>query len=70
MARKEVKSKVQKILLSLQHKEGKDYLVGTAFLSMFGLLKVNIDISEMKITDFEKKSFMDMLRVTGEDKKD
>jgi hypothetical protein len=67
MTIKQIKSKIQKILLSLQAKDGKDFLVGTVFLSMFGLLKVNIDISEMKITDFEKKSFMDMLRVTKKD---
>lgn len=61
---RQIKSKIQKILISLQNKDGKDYLVGTVFLSMFGLLKVNIDISSMKIVDFEKKSFMDMLRIS------
>jgi len=69
MVKKEIKSKIHKILISLQHKEGKDYIVGTVFLSMFGLLKVNIEISEMKITEFEKKSFMDMLRVTKKEDK-
>jgi len=63
MEKKEIKSKVQKILLSLQNKDGKDYLVGTVFISNFGLLKVNIDLVEMKVVDFEKKSFFDMLKI-------
>ena len=70
MKKKEIKSKVQKMLFSLQHKDGRDYLVGTVFLSMFGLLKVNIEIKDMKIVDFEKKSFMDMLKVSGKKKEE
>jgi hypothetical protein len=58
-----IKSDLQKLLFSLQNLGGEDYLVGTVFLSGLGMLKVNIDISEMKITDFEKKSFMDMVNV-------
>jgi len=65
MESKNVKSKVQKILLSLQNKNGKDYLVGTVFISNFGLLKINIDLSDMNVTHFEKKSFFDMLKITG-----
>ncbi len=68
MEKKEIKNKIQKFLFSLQIKDGKDYLVGTIFLSGMGLLKVNIDISEMKITAFEKKSFFDMLKITGKKK--
>ena len=63
MKKKEIKSEVQKILLSLQNKDGKDYLVGTVFISNFGLLKVNVDIKEMKVIHFEKKSFFDMLKI-------
>lgn len=58
-----VSEKVQKILLSMQNNEGKDYLVGTAFLSKMGLLKLAIDVSEMKITEFEKKSFLDIMNI-------
>ncbi|MBS3076377.1 hypothetical protein J4481_01390 [Candidatus Pacearchaeota archaeon] len=60
-----IKNELQKILFSLQNVEGKDYLMGTIFLSGLGMLKVNILIEEMKITDFEKKSFMDMMNVFG-----
>ena len=59
-----IKNKIQKILFSLQNIEGKNFLVGTVFISGLGLLKVNIDIDEKKITDFEKKSFFDMLKVS------
>ena len=70
MDKKEIKSKVQKMLWSLQSKDGKNYLLGTVFISMFGLLKVSIDVSDMKLVDFEKKSFMDMLKVTGKKKEE
>ena len=61
---KGIKNKIQKLLFSLQHKDSKDFLVGTIFLSNFGLLKVNVDISKMEIIHFEKKSFFDMLNIT------
>ncbi|GAF78191.1 unnamed protein product [marine sediment metagenome] len=64
MEEEKMKSKIQKILLSLQKLEERDVLVGTVFISGLGMLKVNIDIAEKKITDFEKKSFFDMLKVT------
>ena len=64
MQKRDIKNKVQKILLSLQHKKGKDYLIGTVFISNFGLLSINIDVSNMNVTHFEKKSFFDMLKIT------
>ncbi len=69
MARKEIKNKVQKMLWSLQTKDGKNYLLGTVFISMMGLLKVTVDVTDMKVIDFEKKSFMDMLKVTKKEDK-
>ena len=64
MVEEKTKGAVTKILYSMQHLEGKDYLVGTIFLSMLGMLKVHYDISENKIILFEKRSFMDMLKIT------
>ena len=60
---KKINNKIQKMLLSLQSKEGKDFLLGTVFISGFGLVKVTIDLKEKRITDFEKKSFFDMLNI-------
>lgn len=57
-----INNKLQKILLSLQNTEGKNVLVGTVFISTLGLLKVRISIPEMKIIEFEKKSFFDFIR--------
>ena len=57
------KSKIQKIILSLQNYKGKETLSGTVFISMMGMIKISIDISEMKILDFEKKSIMDMIKI-------
>ena len=64
MKARKVKNKVQKILLSLQDKDGKDFLIGTVFISAFGLVKINIDVETLKVLDFEKKSFLDMLKIT------
>jgi len=75
-----INSKVEKILLSLQRLDGKDFLVGTIFVSGLGMIKIKIDLNEnhhgrtpkdfkkkslqgAKITEFEKKSFFEMLKV-------
>ena len=70
MEKQGVKSKLQKILFSLQKINAKTFLIGTVFVSMLGLLKVKIDIKNMKITQFEKKSFLEMVTVLKKDKKD
>jgi hypothetical protein len=63
MELKEIKNKIQKMLFSLQNKNGKDILIGTMFLSGLGLANMSIDIAENKITDFEKKSLFDMMKI-------
>ena len=62
MKKQEIKSKIQKTIFSLQNLKGKPFLIGTIFISMFGLLNVQIDLSEMKIIEFEKKSLFDMVK--------
>lgn len=63
MELKKITNKIQKMIFSLQNKEGKDFLIGTIFLSGLALLKVDIDISNNQITDFEKKSLFDMMKI-------
>jgi len=63
MIKEKVKSRIQKILLSLQHLEGKDLLTATVFISGLGMLKVNINPISKKIIDFDKKSFFDMMKI-------
>lgn len=63
MKKQKIKNKIQKIMFSLQKLKGKDFLIGTIFISMLALLKINIDVKEKKIISFEKKSFMDMLKI-------
>ena len=58
-----IKNKIEKLLLSLQAKDKKNYILGTIFISGLGILKVRIDLNERKIVDFEKKSFFDMIKV-------
>jgi len=63
MEKKEIKSKIQKILYSLQNYENEDYLLATVFLSGFGILQANVKIQNKEITKFEKKGFMDFLKI-------
>jgi len=58
-----INNKLQKILLSLQRLDGKDYLLGTVFVSGMGMLRVKIDLDEKRVIDFEKKSFFDLMSV-------
>jgi len=58
-----INCKVEKILLSLQRLDEKDFLVGTIFISGLGMIKVKIDLETNKITEFEKKSFFEMIKV-------
>jgi hypothetical protein len=60
---KKINNKIQKMIFSLQNVKGKDVLLGTIFVSGFGMLKVNLDLKDKRITDFEKKSFFDMLNI-------
>jgi hypothetical protein len=70
MKQEKVDKKVQKIIYSLQGKEGKEILISTVFISGFSILKIVFDIREKKIIEFEKKSFMDFLRIGQNKKKD
>lgn len=63
MVQEKVKSRIQKILLSLQNIENKDLLTATVFVSGLGMLKVNINPISKKILDFDRKSFFDMMKI-------
>ena len=63
MEKQNVKSKIKKIIFSLQNLKGKDFLIVIVFISMLGIIKININISNKKITKFEKKSLMDMFKI-------
>ena len=58
-----VNKQIQKLLLSLQSLEGKNFIIGTIFISGMGILKVTINLSENKIINFEQKSFFDMFKI-------
>jgi hypothetical protein len=63
MAEKKLNNKILKMIFSLQNFENKEVLFGTILLSGLGLIKMTFDISEKKITEFEKKSFFDMMKI-------
>lgn len=57
-----IDKEIQKFLFSLQNLGGKDFLVSTVFISGMGILKVNLKLPELEITDFVQKGFMDFIR--------
>jgi hypothetical protein len=63
MEKNNIKSKIQKIMLSLQKSGGKTFLAGTVFVSALGMIRLSILLPEKKITEFEKKSFFDIVNV-------
>jgi hypothetical protein len=69
---RDIKTKIQKIFLSLQKKGEKYFIIGTVFISSFGIIRINIDITDndMKVIYFDRNSFMDMIRFVKKDKKD
>jgi len=62
MKKQDIRSKLRKIIFSLQNINGKNFLVCTVFISLLGLLKIQIDLREKKIILFEKKSFFDLMK--------
>ena len=68
MEKEGIKNKLQKIIMILQNKDGKDFWICTVFISGLGLIKVNIDDASKKIILFEKKSFLDMMKFMGKKK--
>jgi hypothetical protein len=63
MEDRKINNKIQKMIFSLQHFEGKDLLFGTILISGLALIKMTFDILKDKIGEFEKKSFFDMMKI-------
>jgi hypothetical protein len=63
MASKKITNKIQKMIFSLQNNDGKDVLFGTIFISGLAILRINFDVAGKKITDFEKTSLFDMIKI-------
>ncbi|MFQ5531717.1 MAG: hypothetical protein ACE5ES_03825, partial [Candidatus Nanoarchaeia archaeon] len=63
MWEKGVKKEIQKIMISLQNLNKKDFLICTVFVSGLGILKATISLPDMKVVDFDSKSFFDMVNV-------
>ena len=65
MLNEKITKQIEKLLWSIQtNREGKGtFLIGTIFISNLGMIKVSIDLNEKAITSFEKKSFLDFIRI-------
>jgi len=68
MVNEKINNKIQKFLFSLQNINNKILLNGTVFISMLGMIRISIDVENMKILDFEKKSFFDVMKVSKKKK--
>ncbi len=68
MDKQDIKNTIQKFIYSLQKSNGREVLFVSVFISGFAILKVSIDLREKKIISFEKKNFMDFLKVSGSKK--
>jgi len=58
-----INSKIQKMLFSVQNVENKNMIIGTIFIDGLSIIQVKLDLKEMKIIEFEKKSFFDMIKI-------
>ena len=63
MKEENINNKIQKIVLSLQRFDDEDFLTGTIFISMLGMIRIKISLIGKKITDFEKKSLLDIMNI-------
>jgi|TARA_Y100000310_G_C20478700_1_gene713661 hypothetical protein len=63
MKEEDIKEKLQKTLLSFQRLGDKDYLIGTVFISKMGILTIKIELPDLNVLEFEKKSFFDMINI-------
>ncbi len=63
MYEENINKKIEKLIWSLQNRDGANFLIGTVFISGLGMIKVSYNIDEKKLTDFEKKSFFDFVKV-------
>lgn len=63
MKEENINKQIQKLLLSLQSLEGKNFIIGTIFISGMGLLKITFNLDENILVNFEKKSFFDMFKI-------
>lgn len=66
--KKNIKTKVQRFIFSLQNHEGKTVLFGTAFLPMLGIIKFEINLKNKIVETLEKKSLFDMIRIVRKKK--
>ncbi|MBI5803323.1 hypothetical protein HY448_01410 [Candidatus Pacearchaeota archaeon] len=63
MEKNQVKNKIQKMIFSLQKIKGKDMLLCTIFISMLGMVNLNIDVKTKKAQEFKKRSLFDMIKI-------
>ncbi len=63
MHEEKINKKVEKLLWSLQKHNGKEFLLGTIFISNLGMIKASYNLQEKKLIDFQKKSFLDFIKV-------
>lgn len=61
--KEKIQEKAQKIFISIQRNNGKDFAIGTIFISAMGMIMFEIELSTKKIVSFNKKSFSDFFKI-------
>ena len=65
MEEEKINNKIQKLLFSLQNVEGRNVIIATVFISSLGLISALVDLENMEIKDFKKRSFFDMMKIVS-----
>lgn len=63
MKDEKINSQIHKIFYSLQNVKGKNFLIGTIFISKLGIIKLTFNLDEKKFVDFNRKSIFDMMKI-------
>ncbi len=63
MEKENIKNKIQKFLFSLQKINKENFFIGTIFISGMGMIQIKINLNKKEITEFEKKSIFDIMKV-------
>lgn len=68
MQEEKVNKKIEKLIWSVQNRSGKNFMIGTIFISGLGMIKVSYNLDEKTLEEFQKKSFFDFLKIVKKKK--
>lgn len=63
MQSEKINKRIEKLIWSIQNRGGKNFMIGTIFISGLGMIKVSYNLDEKNLEGFEKKSFFDFFKI-------